>query len=79
MLTCLSSYVLSKPLPVFRRCVPMEIGCYAEFFQGFITFVSDNTVLRRVLAGVVTSKEVIIGLCLLALGTNLPDLPYRHL
>uniref|UniRef100_A0A8C7X7P2 Choline transporter-like protein n=1 Tax=Oryzias sinensis TaxID=183150 RepID=A0A8C7X7P2_9TELE len=61
----------SKPLPVFRRCVPMEIGCYAEFFQGFITFVSDNTVLRRVLAGVVTSKEVIIGLCVLALVLSL--------
>ncbi|RVE76268.1 hypothetical protein OJAV_G00006870 [Oryzias javanicus] len=61
----------SKAVPVFRRCIPADIGCYAEFAQGFITFVSDNTVLRRVLAGVVTSKEVIMGLCVLALVLSL--------
>lgn len=46
----------------------MDIGCYAEFAQAFVTFVSDNSVLRRVVAGVMASKEIIMLLCLLALG-----------
>lgn len=58
----------SKGVPVFHRCIPVDIGCYAEFAQAFVTFVSDNTVLRRVIAGVMASKEIIMGLCVLALG-----------
>ena len=61
-------HVCSKSVPVFHRCIPVDIGCYAEFAQAFVTFVSDNTVLRRVIAGVMASKEIIMGLCLLALG-----------
>lgn len=53
---------------MFHRCIPVDIGCYAEFAQGFVTFVSDNSVLRRVIAGVMASKEIIMGLCVLALG-----------
>ncbi|KAM3623073.1 uncharacterized protein V6R79_006451 [Siganus canaliculatus] len=56
----------SNALPVFRRCIPADITCYAEFTQAFVTFVSDNTVLRRVIAGVMASKEIIMGLCVLA-------------
>ncbi|XP_043969718.1 choline transporter-like protein 1 [Gambusia affinis] len=56
----------SQAVPVFHRCIPVDIRCYAEFAQDFITFVSDNTVLRRVIAGVITSKEIIMGLCVLA-------------
>ena len=58
----------SKSLPVFHRCIPMDVACYAEFAKAFITFVSDNSVLYRVVAGVMASKEIIMGLCLLALG-----------
>uniref|UniRef100_A0A1A7ZGE1 Choline transporter-like protein n=1 Tax=Nothobranchius furzeri TaxID=105023 RepID=A0A1A7ZGE1_NOTFU len=61
----------SKAIPVFHRCIPADLGCYVEFAQAFITFVSDNTALRRVVAGVVTSKEIIMGLCLLALVLSL--------
>ncbi|XP_041839842.1 choline transporter-like protein 1 [Melanotaenia boesemani] len=57
----------SKPVPVFHRCIPTDISCYADFAQAFIMFVSDNTVLRRVIAGVMASKEIIMGLCVLAL------------
>ncbi|CAN9510388.1 unnamed protein product [Ophioblennius macclurei] len=57
----------SKAVPLLNRCIPVDISCYAEFAQAFITFVSDNTVLRRVIAGVMASKEIIMGLCLLAL------------
>lgn len=58
----------SKSLPIFHRCIPVDIGCYAEFAQSFVTFVSDNSMLRRVAAGVMASKEIIMLLCLLALG-----------
>lgn len=58
----------SKGIPVFHRCIPKNITCYAEFMQAFSTFVNDNTVLPRVIAGVLASKEIIMGLCLLALG-----------
>lgn len=58
----------SKSFPLFHRCIPVDGGCYAEFAQAFVTFVSDNSVLRRVIAGVTASKEIIMGLCVLALG-----------
>lgn len=58
----------SKGIPVFHRCIPKNITCYAEFMQAFATFVNDNTVLPRVIAGVLASKEIIMGLCLLSLG-----------
>ncbi|CAJ1052265.1 choline transporter-like protein 1 [Xyrichtys novacula] len=61
----------SKPVPVFRRCIPVDISCYAEFAEAFITYIGDNSVLRRVVAGVMASKEIIMGLCLLALVLSL--------
>lgn len=61
----------SKSVPVFRRCIPMDIACYAEFIQAFVTFVSDNSVLHRITAGVMASKEIIMGLCVLALVLSL--------
>lgn len=61
-------YVCSKSISVFSRCVPQDVVCYAEFVQGLVTFISDNNVFRRVIAGVMASKEIIMGLCLLALG-----------
>ncbi|XP_059410697.1 choline transporter-like protein 1 [Carassius carassius] len=61
----------SASLPVFHRCVPVDISCYARFAEAFITFVSDNSVVHRVIAGVMTSKDIIMGLCLLALVLSL--------
>ncbi|KAK6324924.1 hypothetical protein J4Q44_G00042660, partial [Coregonus suidteri] len=57
----------SKSLPVFHRCTPVDISCYAQFAEAFVTFVSDNSMLHRVIAGVMASKEIIMGLCVLAL------------
>uniref|UniRef100_A0AAY5F3L3 Choline transporter-like protein n=1 Tax=Electrophorus electricus TaxID=8005 RepID=A0AAY5F3L3_ELEEL len=57
----------SKSLPVFHRCTPADIACYSKFAEALITFVSDNSVLHRVIAGVMTSKEIIMGLCMLSL------------
>lgn len=61
----------SASLPVFHRCMPVDISCYSKFAEAFITFVSDNSVVHRVVAGVMTSKEIIMGLCLLALVLSL--------
>ncbi|XP_070819104.1 choline transporter-like protein 1 isoform X1 [Chaetodon trifascialis] len=57
----------SKPLPVFNRCTPLDVSCYAKFAEAVVTFVGDNSVLHRLIAGVAASKEIIIGLCVLAL------------
>ncbi|XP_034067963.1 choline transporter-like protein 1 isoform X1 [Gymnodraco acuticeps] len=57
----------SKPLPVFNRCTPVDISCYAKFSEAVVTFVGDHSVLHRLIAGVAASKEIIIGLCVLAL------------
>lgn len=61
----------SKSFPVFNRCTPVDISCYAKFAEAVVTFVSDNSVLHRLIAGVMASKEIIVGLCLLALGDDL--------
>uniref|UniRef100_A0A8C2AH28 Choline transporter-like protein n=1 Tax=Cyprinus carpio TaxID=7962 RepID=A0A8C2AH28_CYPCA len=61
----------SASLPVFHRCIPVDISCYAKFAEAFITFVSDNSVVHRVIAGVMTSKDIIMSLCLLALVLSL--------
>ncbi|XP_037116169.1 choline transporter-like protein 1 isoform X1 [Syngnathus acus] len=57
----------SKPLPLFNRCTPVDISCYSKFAEAVVTFVGDDSFLHRVIAGVAASKEVIVGLCLLAL------------
>ncbi|EPY81044.1 CDW92 antigen isoform 2 isoform 2-like protein [Camelus ferus] len=58
----------NAPIPFFHRCAPVNISCYAKFAEALITFVSDNSVLHRLISGVMTSKEIILGLCLLSLG-----------
>ncbi|XP_028661666.1 choline transporter-like protein 1 [Erpetoichthys calabaricus] len=57
----------SKSIPLFHRCTPVDVSCYAKFAEALITFVSDNSVLHRLISGVMTSKEIIMGLCLLSL------------
>ncbi|CAF95538.1 unnamed protein product, partial [Tetraodon nigroviridis] len=61
----------NKSISVFNRCVPTDVACFAEFAQDLVTFISDNNVFRRVIAGVMASKEIIMGLCLLALVLSL--------
>nr|XP_055034934.1 choline transporter-like protein 1 isoform X2 [Misgurnus anguillicaudatus] len=61
----------SKALPVFNRCTPVDISCYAKFAEAVVTFVSDNSMLNRLIAGVAASKEIIVGLCLLALALSM--------
>ncbi|KAK7916772.1 hypothetical protein WMY93_012533 [Mugilogobius chulae] len=57
----------SKPLPLLRRCSPVQVSCYARLAVAVVTFVGDDSVLHRLIAGVSASRDVIIGLCFLAL------------
>ncbi|XP_066576537.1 choline transporter-like protein 1 isoform X2 [Amia ocellicauda] len=57
----------SKSIPMFHRCTPVDISCYTKFAEALITFVSDNSMLHRLITGVMTSREIIMGLCVLAL------------
>lgn len=68
-----SPCITSAPIPFFHRCAPVNISCYAKFAEALITFVSDNSVLHRLISGVMTSKEIIIGLCFLSLGNGFSD------
>nr|XP_046270303.1 choline transporter-like protein 1 isoform X2 [Scatophagus argus] len=57
--------------PVLHRCVPVNLDCYVDFAQAAVTFVSDNTLLRRLVTGVMESKGVIVGLCVLAFALSI--------
>ncbi|XP_060093090.1 choline transporter-like protein 1 isoform X2 [Heteronotia binoei] len=57
----------SAPIPFFHRCAPVNISCYAKFAEALITLVSDSSVLHRLISGVMTCREIILGLCLLSL------------
>ncbi|XP_032069059.1 choline transporter-like protein 1 isoform X2 [Thamnophis elegans] len=57
----------SAPIPFFHRCAPVNISCYTKFAEALITFVSDSSILHRLISGVMTCKEIILGLCLLSL------------
>ncbi|XP_008325032.1 choline transporter-like protein 1 isoform X2 [Cynoglossus semilaevis] len=61
----------SKPLPIFNRCTPLDVSCYTKFAEAVLTFVGDDSFPHRMIAGVAASKEVIIGLCVLALVLSL--------
>lgn len=58
----------SKPLPVFNRCTPLDVSCYSRFADAMVTVVSGDSSLQRLISSVAASKEIIVGLCVLALG-----------
>lgn len=60
--------VLSKPLPVFNRCTPLDVSCYSKLADAMVTLVSEDNSLQRLVSSVAASKEVMAGLCVLALG-----------
>lgn len=70
------SCITSAPIPFFHRCAPVNISCYTKFAEALITFVSDSSILHRLISGVMTCKEIILGLCLLSLGNFFLILSY---
>nr|XP_057947616.1 choline transporter-like protein 1 [Doryrhamphus excisus] len=61
----------SKSVPLSRRCIPADISCYAELAVSFFNLVIDNNIISRVVAGVMASKDIIVGLCALSLVLSL--------
>ncbi|XP_078070212.1 choline transporter-like protein 1 isoform X2 [Mustelus asterias] len=61
----------SKPIPYFHRCIPDGTGCLEKFIKALTNFISDNSILQRVITGVMTSKEIIVGLCFLSLALSM--------
>lgn len=56
----------SKSFPLFRRCIPQTPECYSQFVPVLINVVNEMDLFHRIIAGIMTSKDSIIGLCALA-------------
>ncbi|TKS65013.1 Choline transporter-like protein 1 CDw92 [Collichthys lucidus] len=39
----------SKPLPVFNRCTPLDVSCYAKFAEAVVTFVVLSMILMVII------------------------------
>ncbi|XP_036198323.1 choline transporter-like protein 3 isoform X2 [Myotis myotis] len=58
----------SKPFPLFSRCVPQTPECYSLFAS---VLINDADALHRVLGGIMSGRNTILGLCVLALALSL--------
>nr|KAF6291719.1 solute carrier family 44 member 3 [Myotis myotis] len=57
-----------KPFPLFSRCVPQTPECYSLFAS---VLINDADALHRVLGGIMSGRNTILGLCVLALALSL--------
>ncbi|XP_032826660.1 choline transporter-like protein 1 isoform X1 [Petromyzon marinus] len=53
--------------PVLHRCVPTNITCFIKFAETVAGVINSNDIFHKVISGIMNSKDVIIGLCFLAL------------
>ncbi|KAM5294661.1 choline transporter-like protein 3 isoform 2-T2 [Glossophaga mutica] len=58
----------SKPFPLLNRCVPQTPECYSRFAS---VLLNDADALHRVLSGVMSGRDTVFGLCVLALALSL--------
>ncbi|XP_066103200.1 choline transporter-like protein 3 isoform X1 [Saccopteryx bilineata] len=58
----------SKAFPLLNRCVPQTPECYSLFAS---VLVNDADALQRVLSGMMSGRDTILGLCVLALALSL--------
>lgn len=66
---CLSSLSrLSKSFPLFNRCIPQTPEGYSLFAS---VLVNDVDTLHRILRGIMSGRDTILGLCILSLGLSL--------
>ncbi|XP_053772271.1 choline transporter-like protein 3 isoform X10 [Desmodus rotundus] len=61
----------SKPFPLLNRCVPQTPECYSGFAS---VLLNDADPLHRILSGVMSGRDTVFGLCVLALGLLLHTL-----
>ncbi|XP_040482939.1 choline transporter-like protein 3 isoform X2 [Ursus maritimus] len=58
----------SKSFPLFNRCVPQTPECYSMFAS---VLINDVDILRRILSGIMSGRDKILGLCLFAFALSL--------
>nr|XP_036854164.1 choline transporter-like protein 3 isoform X3 [Manis javanica] len=58
----------SKSFPLFNRCIPQTPECYSLFAS---VFINDVDALHRILSGIMSGRDTILGLCILALALSL--------
>uniref|UniRef100_A0A8C5UZH6 Choline transporter-like protein n=1 Tax=Microcebus murinus TaxID=30608 RepID=A0A8C5UZH6_MICMU len=58
----------SKSFPLFNRCIPQTPECYSLFAS---LLLNDVDTLHRILSGIMSGKDTILGLCILALALSL--------
>uniref|UniRef100_F6RU03 Choline transporter-like protein n=1 Tax=Monodelphis domestica TaxID=13616 RepID=F6RU03_MONDO len=54
----------SKSFPLFNRCIPQTPECYSVFAS---VLINDVDSLHRTLSGIMSWKDTILGLCILAI------------
>uniref|UniRef100_A0A0P6JEK6 Choline transporter-like protein n=1 Tax=Heterocephalus glaber TaxID=10181 RepID=A0A0P6JEK6_HETGA len=58
----------SKSFPLFNRCIPQTPECYSMFASALI---NDVDMLHQILSGIMSERDTILGLCILALALSL--------
>uniref|UniRef100_A0A8C3W8Y7 Choline transporter-like protein n=1 Tax=Catagonus wagneri TaxID=51154 RepID=A0A8C3W8Y7_9CETA len=58
----------SKPFPLFNRCVPQTPECYSLFAP---VLINDADTLHRILSGIMSGRDTVLGLCVLAFALSL--------
>ncbi|XP_011380497.1 choline transporter-like protein 3 [Pteropus vampyrus] len=58
----------SKSFPLFNRCIPQTPECYSLFAS---VLINDVNTLHRILSGIMSGRDTILGLCTLALALSL--------
>ncbi|KAL4674740.1 hypothetical protein H8959_018674 [Pygathrix nigripes] len=58
----------SKSFPLFNRCIPQTPECYSLFAS---VWINDVDTLHRILSGIMSGRDTILGLCILTLALSL--------
>ncbi|XP_006831107.1 PREDICTED: choline transporter-like protein 3 [Chrysochloris asiatica] len=58
----------SKSLSLFNRCIPQTPECYSLFAS---VWINDVDPLHRILRGIMSGRDMLLGLCVLALALSL--------
>lgn len=59
------SFLFSKSFPLFNRCIPQTPECYSLFAS---VLINDVDSLHRILSGIMSGRDTVLGLCILAFG-----------
>ncbi|KAB0364145.1 hypothetical protein FD754_008301 [Muntiacus muntjak] len=57
-----------KSFPLFNRCIPQTPECYSLFAS---VLINDVDYLHRILSGIMSGRDTVLGLCILAFALSL--------